>query len=89
VLGVSADTVKSHVKFTNKHQLPFPLVADTEAVLANAFGVWGEKVFMGRKYQGIHRVTFLIGRDGRIARIWDSVKPETHAEEVLEALKAL
>jgi peroxiredoxin Q/BCP len=89
VLGVSADTVKSHVKFTNKHQLPFPLVADTESVLANAFGVWGEKVFMGRKYQGIHRVTFLIGRDGRIARIWDSVKPEIHAEEVLEALKSL
>ncbi|MEN9602621.1 MAG: hypothetical protein RIS56_2227, partial [Verrucomicrobiota bacterium] len=53
------------------------------------FGVWGEKVFMGRKYQGIHRVTFLIGRDGRIARIWDSVKPEIHAEEVLEALKSL
>jgi len=89
VLGVSADTVKSHVKFTNKHQLPFPLVADTEAVLANAFGVWGEKVFMGRKYQGIHRVTFLINPEGRIARIWDSVKPETHAEEVLEALKEL
>ena len=77
------------MKFTNKHQLPFPLVADTEAVLANAFGVWGEKVFMGRKYQGIHRVTFLINPEGRIARIWDSVKPETHAEEVLEALKAL
>jgi len=89
VLGVSADTVKSHVKFTNKHQLPFPLVADTESVLANAFGVWGEKVFMGRKYQGIHLVTFLIGRDGWFARIWDSVKPEIHAEEVLEALKSL
>ena len=89
VLGVSADTLKSHVKFTDKHQLPFPLISDPEAVVANAFGAWGEKVFMGRKYQGMHRVTFLIGRDGRIARIWDSVKPETHAAEVLEALKAL
>lgn len=89
VLGVSADTLKSHVKFTDKHQLPFPLISDPEAVVANSFGAWGEKVFMGRKYQGMHRVTFLIGRNGRIARIWDSVKPETHAAEVLEALKAL
>ena len=89
VLGVSADTLKSHVKFTDKHQLPFPLISDPEAVVANAFGAWGEKVYMGRKYQGMHRVTFLIGRDGRIARIWDSVKPEIHAAEVLEALKAL
>jgi peroxiredoxin Q/BCP len=89
VLGVSADTVKSHAKFTDKFQLPFPLISDPDAVITKAFGAWGEKVFMGRKYQGIHRVTFLIGADGRIARVWDLVKPESHAAEVLEALKAL
>lgn len=89
VLGVSADTVKSHVKFTDKYQLPFPLLSDPEAIVANAFGAWGEKVFMGRKYQGMHRVTFLIGRDGRIAKVWDAVKPEAHAAEVLAALQAL
>jgi peroxiredoxin Q/BCP len=89
VLGVSADTVKSHTKFTDKFQLPFPLISDPDAVITKAFGAWGEKVFMGRKYQGIHRVTFLIGADGRIARVWDLVKPESHAAEVLEALKAL
>ena len=89
VLGVSADTVKSHAKFTDKFQLPFPLISDPDAVITKAFGAWGEKVFMGRKYQGLHRVTFLIGADGRIARVWDLVKPESHAAEVLEALKAL
>jgi peroxiredoxin Q/BCP len=89
VLGVSADTVKSHVKFTDKYRLPFPLLSDPDAAVAKAFGAWGEKVFMGRKYQGMHRVTFLIGRDGRIANVWPTVKPETHAAEVLEALKAL
>lgn len=89
VLGVSADTVKSHAKFTDKFQLPFPLISDPDAVITQAFGAWGEKVFMGRKYQGIHRVTFLIGADGRIARVWDLVKPESHATEVLEALRSL
>lgn len=89
VLGVSADTVKSHAKFTDKFQLPFALISDPDAVVTKAFGAWGEKVFMGRKYQGIHRVTFLIGADGRISRVWDLVKPESHAAEVLEALKAL
>jgi peroxiredoxin Q/BCP len=89
VLGVSADTVKSHVKFTEKFGLPFPLLSDPEAVVAQAFGAWGEKVFMGRKYKGMHRVTFLIDRKGRIAKAWDTVKPEAHAAEVLEALKAL
>ena len=89
VLGVSADTVKSHVKFTDKYRLPFPLLSDPEATVAKTFGAWGEKVFMGRKYQGMHRVTFLIGQDGKIANVWPTVKPETHAAEVLEALKAL
>ena len=86
VLGVSTDPVKAHDKFVTKFQLPFPLLADEDKKIVEAYGVWGEKVFMGRKYQGTHRVTFLIGPDGRIARIWPKVKPEEHAAEVLAAL---
>ncbi|MBM3849960.1 MAG: thioredoxin-dependent thiol peroxidase [Verrucomicrobia bacterium] len=88
VLGVSADPVKSHVKFTEKYQLPFALVSDSGASVAQAFGAWGEKVFMGRRYLGMHRMTFLIGADGKVARIWDTVKPETHAAEVLAAVRS-
>jgi peroxiredoxin Q/BCP len=83
VLGVSLDTVKSHVKFTEKFKLPFPLLADESKAIVTAYGVWGMKSFMGRKYEGIHRVTFLIGADGRIRNIWPKVKPEEHAAEVL------
>jgi peroxiredoxin Q/BCP len=83
---VSTDPVRSHDKFTEKFKLPFLLLADEDRAIVEAYGVWGEKVFMGRKYQGTHRVTFLIGGDGRILKIWPSVKPEEHAEEVLAAL---
>ena len=86
VFGVSPDSVKSHEKFTAKFGLPFPLLADIEKRIVQAYGVWGEKHFMGRKYLGTHRVTFLIGPDGRIKRIWTKVKPEHHATEVLAAL---
>jgi len=88
VLGVSTDPIKAHDKFADKFTLPFPLLADVEKKMVTAYGVWGEKRFMGRKYQGTHRVTFLIGPEGRIQRIWPLVKPETHAAEVLAALKA-
>jgi peroxiredoxin Q/BCP len=86
VLGVSPDPVKSHDKFVKKFKLPFTLVADPDKRIVEAYGVWGEKTFMGRKYMGTHRVTFLIGPDGRIKRIWPKVKPEEHAAEVLQAL---
>jgi peroxiredoxin Q/BCP len=86
VLGVSPDAVKSHDKFAAKFKLPFPLLADDEKKIVQAYGVWGEKSFMGRKYMGVHRVTFLIGPDGRIRKIWPLVKPEEHAAEVLAAL---
>lgn len=89
VLGVSTDPEKSHQKFIEKFSLPFTLLADTEKQIVRDYGVWGEKSFMGRKYMGTHRVTFLIGRDGRIARIWSQVKPEEHAGEVLEAIRNL
>jgi len=88
VLGVSVDSVKSHEKFAKKFKLPFTLVADEDRKIVQAYGVWGEKSFMGRNYLGTHRVTFLIGPDGRIKKIWPKVKPEEHAEEVLAALDA-
>jgi len=86
ILGVSTDPVKSHDKFAEKFKLPFTLLADEDRNIVTAYGVWGEKSFMGRKYQGTHRVTFLIGPDGRIKKIWPQVKPDEHAEEVLAAL---
>ena len=86
ILGVSTDTVKSHDKFVEKFKLPCTLLADEDKKIVEAYGVWGEKSFMGRKYMGTHRVTFLIGPDGKIKKIWPTVKPEEHAKEVLAAL---
>ena len=86
LLGVSTDSAKSHDKFVEKFKLPFTLVSDEDKKIVQAYGAWGQKSFLGRKYQGTHRVTFLIGPDGRIKRIWPAVKPEAHAKEVLAAL---
>lgn len=86
VLGVSTDSVRSHDKFATKFTLPFVLLADEDKQIVKAYGVWGQKSFMGRKYLGTHRVTFLIGGDGRIKKIWPKVKPAEHAQEVLAAL---
>jgi len=86
VLGVSVDPVQAHDKFVEKYKLPFTLLADEDKQIVQAYGVWGEKTFMGRKYMGTHRVTFLIGPAGRIKRIWPKVKPEEHAAEILAAL---
>ena len=88
VLGVSVDSAKSHDKFAEKFKLPFTLVSDEDKKIVQAYGVWGEKSFMGRKYLGTHRVTFLIGPVGRIKKIWPKVKPEEHIEEVLAALES-
>jgi len=86
ILGVSTDSATSHDKFVEKFKLPFTLLADEDKKIVEAYGVWGEKSFMGRKYMGTNRVTFLIGPDGRIKKIWPQVKPEEHVEEVLAAL---
>jgi len=86
VFGVSPDSAKSHDKFIEKFKLPFPLLADEDKKIVTAYGVWGEKSFMGRKYLGVYRVTFLIGPDGRIKKVWPKVKPEAHVAEVLAAL---
>jgi peroxiredoxin Q/BCP len=86
VWGVSTDTMKSHGKFAAKYHLPFELLVDEDKSIVQAYGVWGEKRFMGRKYQGTHRVTFLIGPDGKIKQVWPAVKPDQHAAEVLWAI---
>ncbi len=86
VLGVSVDPEKAHAKFAAKHHLPFTLLADEQKEIVQAYGVWGKKSFMGRKYMGTYRVTFLIGEDGKIAKIWPEVKPAGHAKEVLQAI---
>ncbi len=86
VLGVSPDPVASHEKFTAKYKLPFLLLADEDKAISKAYGVWGPKSFMGHNYEGVHRVTFLIGPDGRIRKIWPAVKPERHAAEILAEL---
>ena len=86
VFGISPDPVDSHVAFRDKYRLPFRLLADTEHQVAEAYGVWKEKTFMGRKYMGNERTTFIVGEDGRIVKIFPEVKPEEHAEAVLEVL---
>ena len=89
VLGVSIDSPKSHGKFVTKYDLPFTLLADEEKKTVEAYRVWGLKKFMGREYMGTKRISFLIGPDGTIAKIYEDVKPAAHAEEVLNDLKAL
>ena len=89
VLGVSADPVKKHDRFIEKHGLPFTLIADADHRICEAYGVWGEKKFMGRTFMGIHRVTYLINPDGRIAKVWPKVKPAVHADEILSAMDEL
>jgi peroxiredoxin Q/BCP len=86
VIGVSADSEKSHKKFVDKFDLPFPLIADTEHEVIKAYGVWGKKKFMGREYDGIHRETFIIDEKGMIEKIFTKVKTKEPTAQVLEAL---
>ena len=86
VFGVSADSVASHKKFSQKFKLPFPLLADPEKKMIQAYGAWGEKKFMGKTYMGIHRTSFLIDPKGKIAKVYEKVKPDVHAEEILKDL---
>jgi len=87
VLGVSPDDERSHVKFREKYGLPFPLLADTDHEVAERYGVWGEKKFMGRTYFGVKRWTFVIGEDGTVKKVFPDVKPAEHADNVLAALR--
>ena len=85
VIGVSADSVESHKKFKSKFDLNFPLLADTDKKIVEAYGVWGEKSMYGKKYMGTHRKTFLIDESGKIVRVFDKVDVAAHADEVLDA----
>jgi thioredoxin-dependent peroxiredoxin len=85
ILGVSADEVKQHGKFINKYSLPFSLIADTEHTILKAYGVWGEKKFMGKIYDGIHRTTFVIDENGIIERIFEKVRSADHSDQILES----
>lgn len=87
VLGVSPDGVASHVKFKRKYSLPFPLLADTDHRVAEAYGAWGEKSMYGRKYFGILRSTFVIAPDGTIRQVFEKVQPKGHAAQILAALR--
>ena len=89
VVGVSRDDTKSHGKFRAKYGLTHPLAADVDGAVTEAYGVWVKKSMYGREYMGIERATFLIGRDGKVARVWRKVKVPGHAAEVLAAVKAL
>ena len=89
VLGVSILDEKSKAKFAAKHDLPFPLLADADHEVAAKYGVWAQKSRYGRSYMGIVRTTYLIGRDGKVARRWDNVKVDGHADEVLAAIDEL
>ncbi|MEG3658812.1 thioredoxin-dependent thiol peroxidase [Arenibacter palladensis] len=83
LLGVSADSEKSQLNFKNKYQFPFPLLADEDHTILNIFGVWGPKQFMGKKYDGIHRMTFVIDGDGVVEKVIDKVKTKDHAAQIL------
>ena len=86
VLGVSPDDERSHMKFRDKYGLPFPLLADTDHAVAEEYGVWGEKKYLGRSYMGVSRSTFVIDAEGNVKKILHGVKPATHADDVLVAL---
>ena len=87
VLGVSADSIKSHQNFAGKYELPFPLLSDEGAKMASTYGAWGEKKNYGKTYMGMFRMTYLIDEKGNITKVWPKVKPDTHGEEVLNAIK--
>lgn len=84
IIGVSMDSEASHLKFIQKYELPFPLIADTDRKIIETFGVWGPKKFMGREYDGIHRTTFLMNEENKITGIITKPKTKYHAEEILE-----
>ena len=89
VVGLSPDSIKSHDRFRQKHDLGIDLVSDEDKRVLQTYGVWVQKSMYGRKYMGVERTTVLIGRDGTVARVWNKVKVPGHAGEVLEAVKAL
>jgi thioredoxin-dependent peroxiredoxin len=89
IVGVSADSSKSHQKFADKHSLPFPLLSDESKDIIKAYQAWGPKKFMGREFLGTHRISYLVNPQGNIAKVYPKVNPKTHVEEVLQDLDTL
>jgi thioredoxin-dependent peroxiredoxin len=87
ILGVSPDSTESHSKFKAKYQLPFPLLADEGHKVCELYGAWGMKSLYGREYEGVLRTTYLIGKDGKIKKVFEKVKPAEHSAEILAAIK--
>lgn len=88
VIGVSIDDEKSHQKFISKHELPFPLIADTDHAFVEGYGVWGEKSMYGKKYMGTYRTTFVIDEKGKISHVFPKVKSADHTQQILKALES-
>lgn len=88
-MGISIDPVKKHAKFVEKYDLPFTLLSDEKKEVVEAYKIWGKKKFMGREYMGTNRVSFLIDDKGKIAKVYEEVKPAKHAEEVLADAKEM
>lgn len=89
ILGISPDTSRSHARFKTKFQLPFPLLADEEHKVCDQYAAWGLKKLMGREYEGVLRTTYLIDAQGKIARVFENVRPAEHSTEVLDAIRSL
>ena len=87
ILGVSPDSIESHIKFKGKYHLPFPLLADEDHKITEMYGAWGKKQLYGREYDGVLRTTYLIGKDGKIKKVFEKVKPAEHSAEILAELK--
>ena len=86
ILGVSPDSIESHIKFKDKYHLPFPLLADEDHKITEMYGAWGKKQLYGREYDGVLRTTYLIGKDGKIKKVFEKVKPAEHSAEILAEL---
>jgi peroxiredoxin Q/BCP len=84
VLGVSKDSISSHAKFQEKYSLPFPLLSDTDTTVIKSYEAWGPKKYMGRDYEGVLRITYIIDEEGKILKAYEKVKPQDHAQEILE-----
>ncbi len=89
IIGISPDSEKSHDKFKSKYKLPFTLLSDKNHQVSESYGVWGKKKFMGKEYFGVKRTTFIIDKKGKIAKVFEGVKPANHSDDVLEVIKAL
>jgi peroxiredoxin Q/BCP len=86
ILGVSADSVTKQEKFSSKHKFPFPLLSDENKEMLKAYNAWGLKKFMGREYMGIHRITYIVSKEGKVEHVFEKVKTKSHAKDVLEIL---